>query len=79
MCIRDRRYARGSATVEDLLEDNINEFMIHKDYIPEGKALEDINEWVLKETCDTFSIKVIPDATYDSLVEETINRLVKEW
>ena len=26
-----------------------------------------------------FFIKVIPDAAYDSLVEETINRLVKEW
>lgn len=27
--------------VEELLEDNINEFMIHKDYIPEGKDLQD--------------------------------------
>ena len=33
----------------------------------------------MKETRDTFFIKVIPDAAYDSLVEETINRLVKEW
>ena len=57
--------------LEELLADNINEFMIHKDYIPEGK--------VLKETRNTFFIKVIPDAAYDSLVEETINRLVKEW
>lgn len=65
--------------MEELLADNINEFMIHKDYIPEGKELEDINEWVLKETSDTFSIKVIPDTAYDILVEETINRLVKEW
>ena len=65
--------------LEELLADNINEFMIHKDYIPEGKELEDINEWVLKETSDTFSIKVIPDTAYDILVEETINRLVKEW
>ena len=65
--------------LEELLADNINEFMIQKDYIPEGKELEDINEWVLKETRDTFFINVIPDAAYDSLVEETINRLVKEW
>lgn len=65
--------------LEELLADNINEFMIHKDYIPEGKELKNINEWVLKETRDTFFIKVIPDVTYDSLVEETINSLVKEW
>ena len=65
--------------LEELLADNINEFMIHKDYIPEGKELENINEWVLKETRDTFFIKVIPDAAYGSLVEETIGRLVKEW
>ena len=65
--------------LEELLADNINEFMIHKNYIPEGKELKDINEWVMKETRDTFFIKVIPDAAYDSLVEETINRLVKEW
>ena len=65
--------------LEELLSDNINEFMVHKDYIPEGKELDNINEWVLKETRDTFFIKVIPDAAYDSLVAETINRLVKEW
>lgn len=65
--------------LEELLADNINEFMIHKDYIPEGKELKDINEWVMKETLDTFFIKVIPDAAYDRLVEETIDRLVKEW
>lgn len=65
--------------LEELLSDNINEFMIHKDYIPKGKELKAINEWVLKETRDTFFINVIPDAVYDSLVETTINRLVKEW
>lgn len=65
--------------VEELLADNINEFMIQKDYIPEGKELKNINEWVLKETRDTFFIKVIPDAAYDKLVEETVHRLVKEW
>ncbi len=65
--------------LEELLADNINEFMIHKDYIPEGKELKDINEWVMKETRNTFFIKVIPDAAYDSLVEGTINKLVKEW
>lgn len=64
--------------LEELLADNINEFMIHKDYIPESRELKDINEWVLKETRDTFFIKVIPDAAYDSLVAETISRLVKE-
>lgn len=65
--------------MEELLADNINEFMIHKDYIPEGKELKDINEWVMKETRDTFFINVIPDTAYDSLVAETIDRLVKEW
>ena len=65
--------------LEELLADNINEFMIHKDYIPEGKELKDINEWVLKETRETFFINVIPDTAYDSLVAETIDRLVKEW
>ena len=42
--------------MEELLADNINEFMIQKDYIPEGKELKDINEWVIKETRDTFFI-----------------------
>ena len=65
--------------LEELLADNINEFMIHKDYIPEGKELKSINEWVIKETRDTFFIQVIPDAAYDNLVDETIRRLVKEW
>ena len=65
--------------VEELLADNINEFMIQKDYIPEGKELKNINEWILKEIRDTFFITVVPDATYDNLVKETIHRLVKEW
>lgn len=65
--------------LEELLADNINEFMVHKNYIPEGKELDNINEWILKETRDTFFIKVIPDTAYDSLVTETIDRLVKEW
>lgn len=30
--------------LEELLADNINEFMVHKNYIPEGKELKDINE-----------------------------------
>ena len=65
--------------LEELLSDNISGFMIHKDYIPEGKELKDINERVLKETRDTFFINVIPDAAYNNLVDETIRRLVKEW
>ena len=65
--------------MEKLLADNINEFMVHKNYIPEGKELKAINEWVIKETSDAFFINVIPDATYNSLVVETIDRLVKEW
>lgn len=65
--------------LEELLADNINEFMIHKDYIPEGKELKSINEWVIKENRDTFFIQVVPDAAYDNLVDETIRRLVKEW
>lgn len=65
--------------LEELLADNINEFMIHKDYIPEGKELKNINEWALKETRDTFFINVIPDAAYNNLLDEAIRRLVKEW
>lgn len=71
---RDMRYE-----IEELLEANINEFMIHKDYIPEGKELQKINDWVFKETNETFFTQVIPDDTYNSLVDKTIHRLVKEW
>ncbi len=42
--------------LEELLADNINEFMIHKVYIPEGKELINIYDWVLKETRDNFFI-----------------------
>lgn len=65
--------------IEELLEANINEFMIHKNYIPEGKELQKINDWVFKETNETFFTQVIPDDTYNSLVDKTIHRLVKEW
>lgn len=71
---RDMRYE-----IEDLLEANINEFMIRKDYIPEGKELQKINDWVFKETNDTFFTQVIPDDAYNSLVDKMIHRLVKEW
>ena len=54
--------------MEELLEDNINEYMIHKDYIPEGKDLQDIADWVLKETNDTFYLKAVPDDAYRRLV-----------
>ena len=65
--------------LEELLADNINEFMIHKDCIPEGKDLKRIREWVIKEAHDAFFIQVVPDTAYDNLVDETIRRLVKEW
>lgn len=66
--------------VEELLEDNINEFMIHKDYIPEGKDLQDIADWVLKETNDAFYLKVAPnDASYRKLIDDTVRKLVREW
>lgn len=65
--------------IEKLLEANINEFMINKDYVPEGKELQEINDWVFKETNETFFTQVIPDDTYNSLVDKTIHRLVKEW
>ena len=42
--------------LEELLADNINEFMIHKDCIPEGKDLKEIKEWVIKEAHDAFFI-----------------------
>ena len=65
--------------LEELLADNINEFMIHKDYIPEGKDLKEIKEWVIKEAHDAFFIQVIPDTAYNNLVDGIIRRLVKEW
>lgn len=65
--------------VEELLEDNINEFMIHKDYIPEGKDLQDMADWVLKETNDAFYLKVVPDDAYRRLMDDTVRKLVREW
>ena len=65
--------------IEELLEENINEYMIHEDYIPEGKDLQDIADWVLKETNDTFYLKAVPDDAYRSLVDDTVRKLVKEW
>ncbi|WP_368342834.1 GNAT family N-acetyltransferase [Phocaeicola vulgatus] len=65
--------------VEELLEDNINEFMIHKDYIPEGKDLQDMADWVLKETNDAFYLKVVPDDAYRKLIDDTVRKLVREW
>ena len=65
--------------VEELLEDNINEFMIHKDYIPEGKDLQDIADWVLKETNAAFYLKVVPNDAYRKLIDDTIRKLVREW
>ena len=65
--------------LEELLADNINEFMIHNDCIPEGKDLKEIKEWVIKEAHDAFFIQVVPDAAYNNLVDEIIRRLVKEW
>ena len=65
--------------VEELLEDNINEFMIHKDYIPEGKDLQDMADWVLKETNDAFYLKVVSDDTYRKLIDDTVRKLVREW
>lgn len=65
--------------VEELLEDNINEFMIHKDYIPEGKDLQEIADWVLEEANGTFYLKAVPDDEYRKLVNDTVRKLVKEW
>ena len=65
--------------IEELLEDNINGYMVYKDYIPEGKDLQDIADWVLKETNDTFFLKAVPDDAYRNLVDDTVRKLVKEW
>ena len=65
--------------MEELLEDNINEYMIHKDYIPEGKDLQDMADWVLKETNEAFYLKVVSDDSYRRLVDDTVRKLVKEW
>ena len=53
--------------------------MVYKDYIPEGKDLQDIADWVLKETNDTFFLKAVPDDAYRNLVDDTVRKLVKEW
>lgn len=53
--------------------------MIHKDYIPEGKDLQDIADWVLKETNDAFYLKVVPDDAYRKLIDDTVRKLVREW
>ena len=65
--------------IEELLEDNINGYMIHKDYIPEGKDLRDIADWVLKETNDTFYLKTVPDDAYRNMVDDTVRKLAREW
>ena len=65
--------------IEELLEDNINGYMIHKDYIPEGKDLRDIADWVLKETNDTFYLKAVPDDAYRNMVDDTVRKLAREW
>ena len=65
--------------LEELLADNINEFMIHKDYIPEGKDLQDIADWVLKETNAAFYLKVVPNDAYRKLIDDTVRKLVREW
>ena len=84
---------RGNQTPDEYMEEDdvLIEGIYEEETIPFAELEDDIryqleelladniNEWVLKETRDTFFIKVIPDAAYDSLVEETINRLVKEW
>lgn len=40
--------------LEELLADNINEFMIHKDYIPEGKELKASTNGSLKKPVTPF-------------------------
>ena len=63
----------------ELREDNINAYMIHNDYSPEGKDLQDIADWVLKETNDTLYLKAVPDDAYRRLVDDTVRKMVKEW
>ena len=65
--------------VEDLLEAEINDFMVRKDYIPEESHLQEITRHIYEETYDTFFIRVIPDEGYRKMVNDTICRLVKEW
>lgn len=65
--------------VEDLLEAEINDFMVRKDYIPEESHLQEITRHIYEETYDTFFIRVIPDEGYRKTVNDTICRLVKEW
>lgn len=65
--------------LEDLLEAEINDFMVRKDYIPEESHLEEITRHICEETYDTFFIRVVPDDGYRKTVDDTICRLVKEW
>lgn len=70
----DVRYA-----LEELLEANINEFMLQKNFIPEERHLQEITKWILKEIHEAFYIQVVPDKSYRSLVNDTVRNLVKEW
>lgn len=65
--------------VKELLEDNVNGYMVNKGYIPEGKDLQEIADWVLEETNGTFYLKAVPDDEYRKLVNDTVRKLVKEW
>lgn len=65
--------------LEELLEANINEFMLQKNFIPEERHLQEITEWVFEEAHDAFLIRVVPDDGYRTLVNDTVRNLVKEW
>lgn len=65
--------------LEDLLEAEINDFMVRKDYIPEECHLQEITRHIYEETYNTFFIRVIPDDGYQKTIKDTICRLVKEW
>lgn len=65
--------------LEELLEANISEFMLQKDFIPEERHLQKITEWILEETQDTFRIRVVPDDDYRNIVKDTVQNLVREW
>lgn len=41
--------------------------------------MQDIADWVLKETNDTFYLKAVPDDAYRRLVDDTVRKMVKEW
>ena len=64
---------------EELLADEMEDFMACEGYIPEGNDLQKINEWVLGETSDANFMSITADETYNRFVQQTLDRILMEW